>query len=36
MDSSFRVRSGSCDGGAYLKIMRGEGDPAPEGYVFDG
>lgn len=36
VDSSFRVRSGSSDSGTYLEIIRGDGGPAPEGFVFDG
>jgi ABC-type transporter Mla subunit MlaD len=35
-DSVFRVRYRSSFGLKYLEIIRGEGDPAPEGFVFDG
>ena len=35
-DSVFRVRYRSSFGLKYLEIVRGEGDPAPEGFVFDG
>ena len=35
-DSIFRVRYRSTFGLKYLEIVRGEGDPAPEGFVFDG
>jgi phospholipid/cholesterol/gamma-HCH transport system substrate-binding protein len=35
-DSIFRVRYRSAFGLKYLEIVRGTGDPAPEGYVFDG
>ncbi len=36
MDSVFRVRYRSSFGLKYLEIIRGEGDPAPEGFVFNG
>jgi ABC-type transporter Mla subunit MlaD len=35
-DSIFRVRYRSSFGLKYLEIIRGEGDPAPEGFTFDG
>ena len=35
-DSIFRVRYRSSFGLKYLEIVRGEGDPAPEGFAFDG
>jgi ABC-type transporter Mla subunit MlaD len=35
-DSVFRVRYRSSFGLKYLEIVRGEGEDAPEGYVFDG
>ena len=35
-DSIFRVRYRSAFGLKYLEIIRGTGDPAPEGYTFDG
>ncbi len=35
-DSIFRVRYRSSFGLKYLEIIRGTGDPAPEGYTFDG
>ena len=35
-DSVFRVRYRSSFGLKYLEIIRGEGEPAPEGFVFDG
>jgi ABC-type transporter Mla subunit MlaD len=35
-DSIFRVRYRSSFGLKYLEIIRGEGDPAPEGFVFNG
>jgi ABC-type transporter Mla subunit MlaD len=35
-DSVFRVRYRSSFGLKYLEIIRGTGDPAPEGFVFDG
>jgi ABC-type transporter Mla subunit MlaD len=35
-DSVFRVRYRSTFGLKYLEIVRGTGEPAPEGYVFDG
>ncbi len=35
-DSVFRVRYRSSFGLKYLEIVRGEGDPAPEGFVFNG
>jgi ABC-type transporter Mla subunit MlaD len=35
-DSIFRVRYRSSFGLKYLEIVRGTGDPAPEGYTFDG
>ena len=35
-DSIFRVRYRSAFGLKYLEIVRGEGEPAPEGFVFDG
>jgi ABC-type transporter Mla subunit MlaD len=36
VDSIFRVRYRSSFGLKYVEIVRGEGDPAPEGYVFNG
>jgi ABC-type transporter Mla subunit MlaD len=36
VDSVFRVRYRSSFGLKYLEIIRGTGDPAPEGYTFDG
>jgi hypothetical protein len=36
VDSVFRVRYRSTFGLKYLEIIRGEGDPAPEGFVFNG
>jgi ABC-type transporter Mla subunit MlaD len=35
-DSVFRVRYRSSFGLKYLEIVRGTGDPAPEGFTFDG
>jgi phospholipid/cholesterol/gamma-HCH transport system substrate-binding protein len=35
-DSIFRVRYRSSFGLKYVEITRGTGDPAPEGYLFDG
>ena len=35
-DSIFRVRYRSSFGLKYLEIVRGEGDPAPEGFTFNG
>ena len=35
-DSIFRVRYKSSFGLKYIEIVRGTGDPAPEGFVFDG
>jgi hypothetical protein len=35
-DSIFRVRYRSSFGLKYLEIIRGEGEPAPEGFTFDG
>jgi ABC-type transporter Mla subunit MlaD len=35
-DSVFRVRYRSSFGLKYLEIIRGEGEPAPEGFVFNG
>ena len=35
-DSIFRVRYKSAFGLKYLEIVRGNGDPVPEGYAFDG
>jgi ABC-type transporter Mla subunit MlaD len=35
-DSIFRVRYRSSFGLKYLEIVRGEGEPAPEGFRFDG
>jgi ABC-type transporter Mla subunit MlaD len=35
-DAIFRVRYRSSFGLKYLEIVRGTGEPAPEGYVFDG
>jgi ABC-type transporter Mla subunit MlaD len=35
-DSVFRVRYRSSFGLKYLEIIRGEGDPAPEGFAFNG
>jgi ABC-type transporter Mla subunit MlaD len=35
-DSVFRVRYRSTFGLKYLEIVRGTGEPAPEGFVFDG
>jgi ABC-type transporter Mla subunit MlaD len=35
-DSVFRVRYRSSFGLKYLEIIRGEGDPAPEGFTFNG
>ncbi len=35
-DSIFRVRYRSSFGLKYLEIVRGEGEPAPEGFTFDG
>ena len=35
-DSVFRVRYRSSFGLKYLEIIRGEGEPAPEGFTFDG
>ncbi len=35
-DSIFRVRYRSSFGLKYLEIIRGEGDPAPEGFAFNG
>jgi ABC-type transporter Mla subunit MlaD len=35
-DSIFRVRYRSSFGLKYLEIVRGQGEPAPEGYAFDG
>ena len=35
-DSIFRVRYRSSFGLKYLEIVRGVGDPAPEGFTFDG
>jgi ABC-type transporter Mla subunit MlaD len=34
-DSVFRIRYRSSFGLKYLEITRGDGEPAPEGYVFD-
>jgi ABC-type transporter Mla subunit MlaD len=36
VDSVFRIRYKSSFGLKYVEITRGEGDPAPEGYVFNG
>jgi ABC-type transporter Mla subunit MlaD len=36
VDSVFRVRYRSSFGLKYVEIVRGEGDDAPEGFVFDG
>jgi ABC-type transporter Mla subunit MlaD len=36
VDSIFRIRYKSSFGLKYVEIVRGEGDPAPEGYVFNG
>jgi ABC-type transporter Mla subunit MlaD len=36
VDSVFRVRYRSTFGLKYLEIVRGTGEPAPEGHVFDG
>jgi ABC-type transporter Mla subunit MlaD len=36
VDSVFRVRYRSSFGLKYVEIVRGQGDPAPEGYVFNG
>jgi ABC-type transporter Mla subunit MlaD len=36
VDSVFRVRYRSSFGLKYVEIVRGEGDPAPEGFVFNG
>jgi ABC-type transporter Mla subunit MlaD len=35
-DSIFRVRYRSSFGLKYLEVVRGEGEPAPEGFAFDG
>ena len=35
-DSVFRVRYRSSFGLKYLEIVRGDGEPAPEGFIFDG
>jgi ABC-type transporter Mla subunit MlaD len=35
-DSVFRIRYRSSFGLKYLEIIRGEGDPAPEGFTFNG
>ncbi len=36
MDSVFRVRYRSAFGLKYLEVVRGTGEPAEEGYIFDG